>query len=175
MTRDHKGFDLDIMSNIMGDRDMFYGGHVNVFQPLVRADVDAGEHIRYIDIICAHYQLCTGHPTRLLGPEIDRRRLDPKHPDPYFGFFRGILFMPKDDMYGGLPYRTPAARSSSITTHISCAVFYQSFTNASTMVLGWAKYLRYCTFLNRSAARDPFVGMWPTITGIKWRPAGGAA
>jgi hypothetical protein len=70
------------MSTIMGDRDMFYGGHVNVFQPLVRADAEAGEHIRYIDItfhypnICAHYPLCTGHPTRLLGPEIDRRRDD---------------------------------------------------------------------------------------------------
>jgi hypothetical protein len=56
---------------------MFFGGHVNVFQPLIRANLDEGEHVRYIDIpshypnICAHSMLCTGNPTRLLGPEID--------------------------------------------------------------------------------------------------------
>jgi hypothetical protein len=106
-----KGYDLRVLSDIMGDRDMFFDGHVNVFQPLVRADVEAGEHIRYIDItshypnICAHMPLCAGHPQRFLGPEIDRTRLEPKHPNPYFGFFRGVLHMPPDDMYGGLPYR----------------------------------------------------------------------
>jgi hypothetical protein len=30
MVQDRKGFDLQIMSNIMGDRDTFFGGHVNV-------------------------------------------------------------------------------------------------------------------------------------------------
>jgi hypothetical protein len=89
MAVDRGGYDLEVLSNIMGDRDMFFGGHVNVFQPLVRVDTEAGEHIRYINItshyanICAHLPLRTGHPTRLLGPEIDRRRLDPKHPKPY--------------------------------------------------------------------------------------------
>jgi hypothetical protein len=80
---------------MMGDRDMFFGGHVNVLQPLVRADVEAGELMRHIDItshypnICAHVPLCTGHPIRLLGPGIDHQRLDPKHPDPYFWLFPG--------------------------------------------------------------------------------------
>jgi hypothetical protein len=94
-------YDLPTLSDVMGDRDMFFGGHVNVFQPLVRADAEQGEHIRYIDItshypnICAHYPLCTGHPQRLLGPEIDRNRLDSRNPDHYFGFFRGVLHMPR--------------------------------------------------------------------------------
>jgi hypothetical protein len=79
MATERGGYDLQ-------DRDMLSVGHVNVFQPLVRADLEAGEHIRDIDItshylnICAHLPLCSDHPTRLLGPEIDRPRLDPKHP-----------------------------------------------------------------------------------------------
>jgi hypothetical protein len=58
---------------------MLFGGHVNVFQPLVRANLDEGEHVRYIDItphylnLCALSILCTGHPTRLLGQETRQR------------------------------------------------------------------------------------------------------
>jgi hypothetical protein len=73
--------------------------------------VDAGEHVRYIDItshypnICANCTLRMDHPIHLLGPEIVIRRLDQAYPDLYFGHFRGVVRMPKDDMYGSLPYR----------------------------------------------------------------------
>jgi hypothetical protein len=136
-------YDLNILSDIMGDRDMFFGGHVNVFQPLVRANLEAEEHVRYIDItshypnICANYTLCMGHPTRLLGPEIDVRRLDPAHPDSYFGYFQGIVHMPKDDMYGGLPYRdTQKSVIFNNTSRLSCGFLpelYERLENGATL------------------------------------------
>jgi hypothetical protein len=155
---------------------MFFGGHVNVFQPLVRAHVEAGEHMRYIDItshcpnICAHYPLCTGHPQRLLGPEIDRARSDPRHPNPYFGFFRGVLHMPPDDMYGGLPYRD--ARGTVI------------FDNKAKLVGGflpelyerlasWDRSLRSSTFQDPNVVQARSVGMSRITTGTRWKQAGG--
>lgn len=96
-------------TDVMTDRDVFFGGRVEAFQNLCIADLDKGEEIRYIDVvshypnICAFYRLCTGHPQRLLGPEIDMARLDPAHPHRYFGFFRGFIVPRADDKYGGLP------------------------------------------------------------------------
>lgn len=98
-------FDTDVMT----DRDIFYGGRVEVFDNMNIADVEAGEEIKYIDVvshyphICAFKRLCTGHPLRLLGPEIDLDRLQPDNPNRYFGFFRGIIRPNPFDRHGGLP------------------------------------------------------------------------
>jgi hypothetical protein len=82
--------------------------------------------------IFVHTYLCVlAHPARLLGSEIDRRRLDPTHSDPYFGVFHGVLRMPSDDMYGGLPYRD--ARGTVIfdnTSKLACG-FHLNSTNVS--------------------------------------------
>jgi hypothetical protein len=72
---------------------------VDVFQPLIRANLDEREHVRYIDItshysnICAHSMLYTANPTRLLGPEIDRSRLDRTPTSASFAEFYTCLLM----------------------------------------------------------------------------------
>ena len=98
-----------IKTDVMTDRDVFFGGRVEVFQPLAIADINKGEDIRYIDVvshyphICAFKRLCTGHPKRLLGREIRKSRLKPENPNRYFGFFRGYLIPDVNDIYGGMP------------------------------------------------------------------------
>jgi hypothetical protein len=63
-----QGYDLPTLSDVMGDRDMFSGGHVNVFQPLVRADTDEGEHIRCIDITSHYPNICAHYPCARVTP-----------------------------------------------------------------------------------------------------------
>ena len=98
-------FDTDVMS----DRDVFFGGRVEVFDNLSIANLEAGEEIKYIDVvshyphICAFMPLCSGHPQRLLGPEIEKERLHPQNPNRYFGYFRGIIRPNSHDRFGGLP------------------------------------------------------------------------
>lgn len=96
-------------TRVMSDRDVFFGGRVEVFDNMSIANLEAGEEIRYIDVvshypnICAFYRLCTGHPQRLLGPEINPHRLKPENPDRYFGYFRGRIRPNPHDRFGGLP------------------------------------------------------------------------
>lgn len=98
--------------NIMRDCDVFYGGRVEVFRNLSQADLDYGEEISYIDVvshypnICAFHRLCTGHPEKLLGDDIDLTRLVPGGDNNYFGYFRAYVTPRADDLYGGLPKRS---------------------------------------------------------------------
>jgi hypothetical protein len=76
-------------NNIMGNRAMFFGGHVNVFQPSVRGQSGCRRacavhryHESLPQHLCQVYSV-TDHPIRLLGPEVDIRRLGPVHPDLY--------------------------------------------------------------------------------------------
>src|SRR5690606_33374508 len=63
-------------TNWMTDRDIFYGGRVEVFDYFNMADLAKGEELKYLEIIshypniCGFETLCTGHPQRLFGPEI---------------------------------------------------------------------------------------------------------
>jgi hypothetical protein len=51
-------YDLNVLSDIMGNRDMFFGGHVNVFQPLGRANLEEGG-------ACAIYRYQSSSPEEL--------------------------------------------------------------------------------------------------------------
>lgn len=68
--------------NIMNNRDIFYGGRVEVFGSMSQAALSKREEIRYIDVvsryphICAFLRVCTGHPRRLLlGHDMHADRL----------------------------------------------------------------------------------------------------
>lgn len=95
--------------DFMSDRDIFFGGRVEVFRILSVADESKGEQIKYINVtsrypdICAFYPLCTGHSARLYGPKIEMERVHPLHPNRYFGYFRGIIQPNTHDRYGGMP------------------------------------------------------------------------
>ena len=100
-----------IKTDVMSDREVFFGGRVEVFQPMAIADITKGEELRYIDVvshyphICAFKRLCTGHPRRLLGREIRKSKLNPANPNRYFGYFRGYLIPDVNDIYGGMPQK----------------------------------------------------------------------
>lgn len=101
-----------IDTDMMTDRDVFFGGRVEVFDHLSVADLEKGEEIKCIDVvfhypnICAFHKLCTGHPGRLLGPEINLQQLDPANPNRYFGYFRGWIIPCPNDKYGGMPKKS---------------------------------------------------------------------
>jgi hypothetical protein len=62
---------------------MCYGGHANVFQPLVRANLDVGEHIRYIDITSRYPNIGAITPfARADTPSGSRDRSSARHSDP---------------------------------------------------------------------------------------------
>jgi hypothetical protein len=105
----------------------------------------------------------------LLGPEIDRKRLDTSTQIRTSDFPRGVLHMPRDDMYGGLPYRDAL---SFFDNHSKLVWgFCLNSTNVSAMV----EVFEVLHFQGQNAARGLFAATSPTLTGIRWRQVAGGA
>lgn len=95
--------------NLFEPEDAFYGGRCEVFKPFCKPQDD--EEIQYIDV-CSLYpsvyagkQLPLGKPIHMIGENIERIRLDPMHPNRYFGFVKCHVTPNKKDLLGLLPKR----------------------------------------------------------------------
>ena len=87
----------------------FYGGRCEVFKPFCKPE--DGEELQYIDV-CSLYPsvyagkpLPLGKPNHMIGENIERIRLDPNHPNRYFGFVKCHVTPNKKDLLGLLPKR----------------------------------------------------------------------
>lgn len=96
---------------LMKMRDFFYGGRTEVFAAYARADSFPGEEILHHDVcslypfVCSWKVLPIGVPKILTGKHIDRARLNPNHPNRYFGFARIVVKPNVNDFIGILPQR----------------------------------------------------------------------
>lgn len=94
----------DDLSNIILDREMFFGGRVEVFSPY--AAINEEESIQYHDVcslyptVCAHDTLPIGFPVRIFGPDADCNRYMLKEDGGWFGFIRCQVKPPANDMIG---------------------------------------------------------------------------
>lgn len=100
------------LSNLMSERDMFYGGRTEVFSPYVNVDHFPDYELKYLDVcslypyVCAFKVLPTGNPVHIFGRHVETARLtDPNHPDPYFGYVRCHIIPNRKCFLGLLPKR----------------------------------------------------------------------
>eukprot|EP01036_Dinobryon_divergens_P027818 gene27818-36651_t len=98
------------LCNIILDREMFYGGRTEVFSPYAKVtDEFTIEHYDVCSMyptVCAHKMLPTGHPQLIFGSECHLARLNPNHPDAYFGYVRCHVIPNTDCVLGLLPSKT---------------------------------------------------------------------
>jgi len=93
----------DSLANIIIDREMFFGGRVEVFSPYACATEK--DSIEYHDVcslyptVCAHDTLPIGFPQRIFGPEADCNRHMLKE-EGWFGFIRCQVKPPQNDLIG---------------------------------------------------------------------------
>jgi len=116
-------FELEC-SNVMTDREMFYGGRTEVFSPYVNGEFAVGNEIKYHDVcslypyVCAFKRLPIGSPQHIFGDEVDFARVcDLNHPDPYFGFMRCTIVPNNTDIIGLLPRRDPVGGRLEFPLH----------------------------------------------------------
>jgi hypothetical protein len=97
---------------LMKPEDCFYGGRTEVFQLYANAS-KLGKEIHYYDVtslypsVYAHHPLPVGHPTHILGINIDRSRFHPTATNRYYGYARVKIVPNKSDVIGLLPQRDP--------------------------------------------------------------------
>ena len=92
------------------DREFFYGGRTEVFSPYASAE-KLGMDIKYHDVCSLYPTVCSfktmphGKPFIYFADECDLDRLNPQHPDPYFGFAKVKVKCNRDDILGLLPLK----------------------------------------------------------------------
>lgn len=95
---------------VMRPEECFYGGRTEVFQLYSNAR-KLGKDIHYYDVtslypsVYAHHPLPIGHPTHILGFQIDRSRFHPTASNRYYGYARIKVVPNKSDLIGLLPQR----------------------------------------------------------------------
>lgn len=96
-------------ANLMGDRDMFYGGRTEVFSSYARSTEDyVVEHHDVTSMypyVCAHKMLPIGVPTIIFGSDCRLEYLDRSHPNAYFGYVRCRVIPHQGCVLGLLPLR----------------------------------------------------------------------
>jgi hypothetical protein len=98
------------------DREIFYGGRTEVFSPYLNTRLMENTEINHHDVcsmypfVCASKKLPIGIPSKLYGRMIDRTRLSPTSPNPYFGFAKVRIKPNQNDFLGLLPSRNEEGR-----------------------------------------------------------------
>lgn len=95
------------LCNIILDREMFFGGRVEVFSPYCRVQDTPEETIQYHDVcslyptVCSHDPLPIGYPIRYFGVEAEMQRTRfHEGEDGIFGYIRCRVVCPKHDILG---------------------------------------------------------------------------
>ena len=97
------------------DREFFYGGRTEVFSCFADADLLEGE-IEYHDVcslypyICSFRRLPIGKPSFIFGNRIRAEKLNPDHPNRYFGYAKVKIIANRNDRIGLLPSRDVNSR-----------------------------------------------------------------
>jgi len=95
------------VSCVMKDREMFYGGRVEVFSPY--ADGTKKDEIKHIDVcsmypfVCGSKEIPIDHPEIFFGVDCDMDRLSDIREDGYWGFIRCKVLPCTHDLIGLLP------------------------------------------------------------------------
>ncbi len=99
------------IGNVMKLRDCFYGGRTEVFMAYCNPNMFEDQELKHIDVcslypyVCAMKQLPIGKPTIYFNRDIQKERLNPSHPDRYFGFARIRVKPNVKDLIAILPER----------------------------------------------------------------------
>lgn len=107
----------------MAPSDCFYGGRTEVFKLYCNSDKFPGQKIHYYDVtslypsVYAHRMLPIGTPRYLIGYNIDKNRLDPTHPNRYFGYARVRVTPLHTDRIGLLPQRDTKTQRLTFPVH----------------------------------------------------------
>ena len=80
------------LCELIQDRNFFFGGRTEVFSCFARStETHSLQHLDVTSMypyVCSKKRLPLGHPTRYFGTTIQVERLNPSHPDAYFGYIR---------------------------------------------------------------------------------------
>jgi hypothetical protein len=99
------------LGHVMKMRDFFYGGRTEVFAAYCDASKFPSKDILHHDVcslypyVCSWKDLPIGVPEIYFGKSVDKERLNPNHPDRYFGFARVYVKPNKRDFIAVLPVR----------------------------------------------------------------------
>lgn len=101
-----------VYGDIMQMRDFFYGGRTEVFANYANMEHFPEKELLHLDVcslypyVCSWKELPMGIPTIHFGLKIDKSRLHPNSPNPFFGFARVKVIPNKQDLIAILPHRT---------------------------------------------------------------------
>lgn len=107
----------------MTPSDCFYGGRTEVFKLYANSDKFPEDEIHYYDVtslypsVYAHRRLPVGYPRYAIGYNIEKERLDPSHPNRYFGYVRIKVTPRNTDRIGLLPQRDPKTQRLTFPVH----------------------------------------------------------
>lgn len=99
-------------TNLMRLRDFFYGGRTEVFAAYANPEKFPQTELLHHDVcslypyVCSWKELPVGLPDILYGNRIDKARLNPNHPQKYFGFARIRVRPNTRDFIAILPQRS---------------------------------------------------------------------
>lgn len=102
------------LGNVMRLRDFFYGGRTEVFAAYANPSKFPNMELLHHDVcslypyVCSWKDLPMGVPQILFHETIDRARLNPNHPNAYFGFARIRVKPNTKDLIAVLPQRLKA-------------------------------------------------------------------
>lgn len=101
----------ETMGCLMKMRDAFYGGRTEVFSAYANIANFPDHELLHHDVsslypyVCSIKDLPLGQPTIYFNTAVEKERLNPNHPDPYFGFARVRVKPNTRDFIGILPER----------------------------------------------------------------------
>lgn len=99
-------------ANIMKLREYFYGGRTEVFCAYANPTLLPNTELLHHDVcseypfVCSWRELPSGNCQPIFGTSIDRDRLNPNHPDKYFGFAKIKVKPNTEDLIAVLPHRS---------------------------------------------------------------------
>lgn len=103
--------------------DCFYGGRTEVFKLYANAEKFPEDEFKYFDVtslypsVYAHRKLPVGTPKYIIGYNVDKNRLQPDHPERYFGYCRIKVKPVNTDQIGLLPQRDPQTQRLTFPVH----------------------------------------------------------
>lgn len=109
--------------NQMTPSDCFYGGRTEVFKLYCNSLKFPEDEILYYDVTSLYpsvYAQCVlpiGSPNYYIGYNCARERLDPNHPERYFGYVRIKIRPPNTDRIGLLPQRDKQTQRLTFPVH----------------------------------------------------------
>jgi hypothetical protein len=115
--------EIPTLGNIMKLRDFFYGGRTEVFAAYADASKLGDMEILHHDVcslypyVCSWKELPVGVPEIKFHKNVERERLNPNHPDKYFGFARIKVRPNSKDLIGILPSRQKAENGDEKLTY----------------------------------------------------------